>query len=314
MRSFKGCKTAALFVGSVVGAGFATGQEILLFFGDGGVLDLAVAALFMALCAWVFLNMGGKEVIKDLRLKVAADSVVALSSFAVYAAMIAAAEEVLSSLTGRAGWSAALAVFVMLFLGKRKGGIARLNLVAVPVMAGIILYVGFRFGEGRLGATFHPIKALSYGGMNLLFSAALMVKEGGSLTPKERRSACLWTGAFLFPMLLFMHRCVVVSPSPEMPFLAVASREGLGTLASVSLLLAILTTMASTAYLVTDRLTALTGDHALSVPLVTLLGILLSAVGFTPLVTYAYPVVSYLGLATALGGMGMELFYRFKLS
>ena len=51
MRSFfRALRVAALFVGSVVGAGFATGQEVQLFFGGDGVTSLFVASLFMSVC------------------------------------------------------------------------------------------------------------------------------------------------------------------------------------------------------------------------------------------------------------------------
>lgn len=308
MRFFRGCKTAALFVGSVVGAGFATGQEILLFFGEGGTADLLIAALFMAFSAYLFLNLSDAPVLNDARIKVGADAVIALSSFAVYAAMIAASEEVLRSLTGRAGWSAALAIAVSCVAGKKNRGIAALNLIAVPLMIAVIAFVGVRFG-GRTEGSLHPLRAIGYGGMNLLFSAALMREEGRKLTRGERRIASLLIGAMLFPMLLFMRRTVALSPSPNMPFLAVASRAGLGTISSLSLLLAIVTTMASCGYLATDRLTVFTKDPLLSISSVTLLGILAATIGFAPLVLATYPIVSYLGIAVTLGGLGVSFFF-----
>ncbi|HCJ01427.1 MAG TPA: hypothetical protein DHV31_00890 [Clostridiales bacterium] len=297
MKVFRGVRVAALFVGSVVGAGFATGQEVQFFFGGGSVVNLLTASLFMALASYAFLDMGGKRIPCDKRLSLAADTVVTASSFAVYSAMIAAAEGVLFSLTGVAGFSSILAVLVMLFAGKNTAWLSSLNLIAVPLMAAVIVVVGVRVGGGQSGGALHPIRSLAYGGMNLLFSGALMMKEGATLTRSEKVIAAFFSGVLLFLMLLFMWRSVSMGPNTAMPFLSVASRGGLGTFASVALLLAILTTMASCGYLVSDRLSLLSSDRAFAAPLVTLAGILVSSIGFAPLVRTAYPIVSYLGLA-----------------
>jgi len=313
MKCFRGVKAAALFVGSVVGAGFATGQEVSLFFGGDGVWSLVVASLFMAVCAFAFLDMGAKRVGMGQGLRLATDSAVALSSFAVYAAMIAAAEEVLHRLTGVSGLSVLLAVGVSLVASKRISWVTGLNLVAVPLMAAVIVVVGVR-SEAVTGGAFHPLRALAYGGMNLLFSGALMIGEGEKLTFGERVTASVAAGAMIFVMLLYMHRCTAGAGGSEMPFLAAASRDGLGTFASLALLLAIVTTMAGCAYLLIDRLTALTRDCTLSLSATTLAGVLTSLVGFAPLVAYAYPVVSFLGLAATLAALGYFLFRICKQS
>ncbi len=290
--------TAALFVGSVVGAGFATGQEVRLFFGEGGVSDIAVAALFMAVCVFAFLHAGAKGQGESGKLGVAVDTAVSASSVAVYAAMIAAAEQLLTALTGRKGLSLLLAVGMIFLTGERTASLSFLNLLAVPLMAVIVAVVGARSG-GKVEGGFHPISALCYGGMNLLFSGALLAKEGKDSTLAERIGASVVAGGVVFVMLYFMRRCVT-GVSGDMPFLVAANGVGMGGVAQVSLLLAIVTTMASCAYLATDRLAKLSGDRVLAAPTVALAGVLLSGFGFAPIVKATYPVVSYLGLVATL--------------
>ena len=304
MKKLQAIKTAALFVGSVVGAGFATGQEVRLFFGGDGVASLAVASLFMAVCAYAFLEIGARRRAFHPQLLLATDGVVALSSFAVYAAMIAAAEEVLFRLTGASWFSLPLALAVTILAGERISWVSALNLVAVPLMAAVIVVVGLR-SPAVLSGGFHPIRAFAYGGMNLLFSGALMMREGERLAPRERLAASVAAGAVIFLMLAFMHRCVSGEGTTEMPFLAAATREGLGTFASLALLLAIVTTMVGCAYLLAQKTTALTHDGTFACSLTTLAGYLTSTVGFAPLVTYAYPVVSFLGLALTLVALAL---------
>ena len=302
-------RASALFVGSVVGAGFATGQELQLFFRGDGVWSLALAALFMGIAAFAFMDIGARRILHDPRLSLCADSVITITSFAVYAAMIAASEEVLLQLTGMAGLSILLATAVMFLSARHISWISGLNVIAVPLMALIVILVGSR-SPALTGGGFHPIRALAYGGMNLLFSGALMMEEGAALSRSERVIASMTAGILIFLMMWFMWRSINGLPTADMPFLIAASREGLGTLASISLLLAVVTTMASCAYLVTDRVTALTGDPLLSAPLVTLLGILTATLGFAPIVRATYPIVSYLGLAATLFALAILLHSR----
>ena len=300
MKVLKAVRVSALFVGSVVGAGFATGQEVLLFFGGDGVISLVAASLFMATCVFAFMEIGAKEALPP-RVGAVTEGVVSLSSFAVYAAMIAASEEVLFDLTGQGGLSLFLAVSVAFLSYESAERLSFLNLVALPVMVGVMVLVGARSG-GKVSGGTHLLTAFAYGGMNLLFSGALMTKEGEGCTRAERLVTAAVSGAVIFVMLLFMRRCVSVGG--DMPFLAAADREGLGTFARVALLLAILTTMASCFYLGLSRLRAWTGDGVLSASLMTLLGVTVAGFGFAPIVAATYPVISYLGLAATLFALG----------
>lgn len=304
MKIVRSFRSSALFVGSVVGAGFATGREVLLFFGADGVGSLLVASLFMSICAFAFMEIGARRALSP-RVALVTDGVVSLSSLAVYAAMIAAAEEVLAGWSGQGGLSLFLAVGVGLLSMGRSDRLAWLNLLAVPFMVAVILYVGAR-AAGRVEGDFHLLTPLAYGGMNLLFSGALMVGEGEESTLGERILASLVSGGVIFVMLLFMRYSV--TEGGDMPFLSAAEKVGVGTLARLALLLAILTTMASCAYLVIGRLSSATGDPLLAASLVTLLGVLFSSFGFAPIVNATYPIVSYLGLAATLFALGYSLF------
>ena len=293
-------------MGSVVGAGFATGREVLLFFGTDGVGSILVASLFMAICAFAFMEIGARRALSP-RVAFVTDGLVSLSSLAVYAAMIAAAEEVLAEASGQCGLSVLLAVGVGVLSMGRSDRLAGLNLLAVPFMVAVIIYVGVR-SAGRIEGGFHLLTSLAYGGMNLLFSGALMVGEGENSSLGERILASVISGVVIFLMLLFMRRCV--ANGADMPFLVAARSEGVGNLARIALLLAIVTTMASCAYLGIKRLSSVTADPLLSAALVTLIGALLSSFGFAPIVNVTYPVVSYLGLAVTLFALGYTFFGR----
>ena len=298
MRSFfRAVKAACLFVGSVVGAGFATGREIALFFGGGSVVNVGIAAAFMGAAAFLFLETGAKRAAIDPRVQAGADAVVAASSFVVYAAMIASAESVLFGLFGKKGLSLFVALFCAILSPKSTAWASRLNFLAVPALVAIVIFVGVKTPFSPSFTSVRPFTSAAYGAMNMLFSGALMVEEGRALSKKERLGAAALCGGLIFVLLLFMFRAASLSSESEMPFLVAAERAGMGSIAPVALLLAIVTTMVGCDYLVTDKLNAVFRDPILSSALVLLFGYLLSLVGFAPIVRAAYPVVSYLGIA-----------------
>ena len=306
---FRSVKVAALFVGSVVGAGFATGQEVRLFFGSDGVASLLVTSLFLAVCCFCFLQVGAGRLL-NARVTLIADALVSLCSFAVYAAMIAAAEQLLFEATGQAGFSALFAVGCLLLLNKGKGALCVLNVVAVPLMAVIIVVVGVRSGA-RVEGGFSLLPALSYGGMNLLFSGALMAKEGERIALRERITASALAGVLVFVMLYFMRRAVR-GVAADMPFLVAADGAGLSGAARLALVLAVVTTMASCAHLAGRGLASLMKDDLFAFALVALLGVAASAFGFAAIVKTTYPVVSYLGLAATLFALFAAAFCAFQ--
>lgn len=291
MKKFlSAARVAALFVGSVVGAGFATGQEIVLFFGGGSPLNLLLAAAFMAFMCFVFMEVG----LPTGRALRVTESIVAAASFVVYGAMIAAAEEVLFSFFGLRGLSLFLAVGSAALTFRDLSHLSKLNLVAVPMMVLLVILVGARSGM-NFGGDVRLFSSIAYGAMNLLFSGILMAGEGGALSRGERVLASVMVGAVVFLLLLFMHLSVD-GLGGSMPFLAAAESAGRGVIVPITLLLAIITTLTSCNYLVTREMVVLLHDPFLAASVVLLGGVLFATLGFTDIVTYLYPAVSYLGL------------------
>ena len=286
-------RVAALFVGSVVGAGFATGREIALFFGGGSLFCVLLSAAFMAFSSFVFLERGARCEGKSLRVFRRTKPLIAAASFVVYAAMLAAAEEVLIQLTALRGLSLLLGAMSLFFSLKSTEGLSYLNLLAVPVMVALVVWVGAQ-GRGSGGDDTRILSSFSYGAMNMLFSGAIMYEEGGKLGRGERVMTSLFIGGVLAMLLVYMYYCAADDSS--MPFLVAAEKCGVGPFAPVMLLLSVFTTMTSCNYLVFEEMRRLTRDDVLSATLPFLLGMLVAAFGFSAIVNALYPVVSYLGL------------------
>ena len=102
-------KVAFLFIGTSIGAGFSTGREIALFFGDTSPWCVALSSVFIALICAVFLLAGKYDLIpNNIVVKVATFFAGAVS----LVSMLAGSEKILSDLTG-----VSLLGLVMIILG-----------------------------------------------------------------------------------------------------------------------------------------------------------------------------------------------------
>jgi len=55
MKVFKCLQICFIYIGSIIGAGFATGREIMLYFGDNGILSGIAAGVAMGILCGLFL-------------------------------------------------------------------------------------------------------------------------------------------------------------------------------------------------------------------------------------------------------------------
>ena len=61
MSMWRALKVCFLYIGTIIGAGFASGREIALFFGETAPLNVALSAVFMAVLEMLFLVAGKRS-------------------------------------------------------------------------------------------------------------------------------------------------------------------------------------------------------------------------------------------------------------
>ncbi len=309
-------RVALAAIGAIVGAGFASGREIITFFtGQGkfwiaGALfcSAAAGALVALLCAMAQKTGAGSlsqiyARAMDEHCGEAVQVVYVLLLFVVSAAMLSAAGEIgamaFSAGSARA-FGVALALSMALWAAKSGRNLARAGFIAA---AGIIVFYailflkndavpswaqGSFFGAGALGTL--------YACMNAALSAGVvctLAKDG-----VRAKRAGIYTGALLFALLSVA--CMAIgkmgNTSLALPSLALAGTFGPGVFAVglVSMLIAIVTTLASTLHGARQILIE-AGIGKNWAMLLALIGpALLSVVGFSPIVDIGYPLLGVL--------------------
>lgn len=211
-------QVAATYVGTVVGAGFASGQEALRFFsayGPRGLLGLALATVLLCLYGVLVLDLGRRlgatshrEVLLYLcgpRLGPLVDAMVTAFLLAILGVMIAGGGAIAAEQWGLPAWAGAaataLATLVTVLAGLQ--GVMGANTVVVPVLTlmvtGLTAYsLGYHRTWPQLAPAPHLAAAPHWAAAGVLYAAYNLVLSVGVLAPLGAgvgdRRALVWGG------------------------------------------------------------------------------------------------------------------------
>lgn len=299
-----------LIIGTVIGAGFASGQEIVAFFGAAYISPLVavVCGALLAAGSYMFLYLGarfGARNVSELNEKVlgrlhpAADAFLLFNSLIVLAGMLAG----LDALGGmffplRPLYSIAGAAVCGLVVCKGLNGLLKCNSLLIPAVIGIIVAVcaasvGPPLAERTL--RFDPFACATYAAMNLILAGTVLATAD---VGKKRAAVCsAAAGAVMGALLLLIILALNANGAEgEMPLLSLARKyPPLFYAMAAVVAAAIFTTMLTAASSLSDWLTAATGARRFSVAAVLLAGLILSNLGFGTVVGVLYPVIGILG-------------------
>lgn len=303
----KALKITFLYIGTAIGAGFSSGKEIALFFGDSSPINVAISSVFMALLCCLFLIAGKHSLMPKNKLM---GFCIFLSAGISLCSMLAGGEYVLKSLSGVPMLGLAMAIIgsVIVVLGIEK--IKIVNSLVVPLIIACIAIIFLKLDPQPHAAGFSISKPILYSGLDVLLGGVIISEEGKKLSHKQIFLSCTFICIFLFA-ILFMLQTVVLSDKMQssMPVLAVSEKFNLKIICGILIAGAIFTTLVSSLKILSDRIifslekTKLLKssveplNKALVVFLCLLLTYPISFVGFDSIVDTMYPFISWCGVA-----------------
>ncbi|AOV08650.1 YkvI family membrane protein [Sporosarcina ureilytica] len=331
---FRVLKIGSAFIGIIVGAGFASGQEILQYFTSFGHLGTAAAILSTALFAYMGMTLtrlgsrmrttNHKDAIYKISgkyLGVLVDAIIVFTLFGVGVVMIAGAGSIGNQQFGMpAYFGSALLVVLLIFtmlmnVEKVVGVIGSITPFLVLAVIGISVYSIFTmdlsFSELNPIALNHEttlpnwfISALNYVSFNIAVGAAMSLVMGGA--EKDERTAALGglVGGLGLGILIILSHLAIFSKvdvvaSYQMPMLKIVNdiSPGLAIFMSFILFGMIFNTGVSMFYAFVARFFDMNKKTSnVAVFVVCIVGFVLSFVGFTELVAFFYNLIGYLGL------------------
>jgi len=321
----KSIGAAFAVIGSVIGAGFITGSEILAFF-HGQTPLIVFLCLFAAFTLLFCLILkSGNQVSVYLLDK--GDKVIILFNFISVASMLGATESLASDLGAGCAfpvWSVALLIITVAVCRKGMRGLSLFNVILVPVMLAAVFLIVLLGGVVVDGTQpdslrIEPFSVLEYVGMNVLLTGPLLssirrensangISQNGKSSAEKKKEKT--NGKSFLPFVVSVVASAVLSATAaaflyalpeesafsEIPILYVAG-GGKVALAAISFVVAlgIITTLVGSLYpileLVKGRFSLL---WAIGVCLVSLA---LSRIGFKVIVAKIYPAIGVLAIA-----------------
>lgn len=329
-------QVAAVYIGTIVGAGFATGQEILQFFnrfGVWGIGGLLVATILFIVFGYIIMDLGSVlnarshlEVIRYSGgniLGTFTDIVITIFLFGSLTAMIAgtgalfeqqlklsplmgsflmAVITVITVLSGISGVINSIS-FVVPFLLIAVLGISVYSVVRHPLNLQVVPII-----QGRSGIINHWLAAaVLYVSYNTVVSIAIL----GPLGKNARNRKAAWNGALLGglglgagAMMIYLalasHQAQI--ENLEVPMLLIAGEIApfVQVIYAVVLIAEIYTTAVSALFGFASRMIGVQKKPRREKSLVSCTAaaaLFASRLGFSNLVRYLYPLVGYCGIA-----------------
>lgn len=343
----KSFQIGAAFIGVIVGAGLASGQEVLQFFTSFGAMGIIGSLVATALFAFLGMNLaqlGSRLQTKSHQnviyhicgkyLGVAVDIVVTFFLFGVTVVMFAGSGAIfeqqfgIPAMAGNIFMAVLVIATVLLKVNKVIAMISSFTPVLLLVVISITVYslVNFDFSaadfssaSGNQAASNWLLGAVLYVSYNIAAGAAMMTVMGG--TVKDEKTAA-WggiIGGVGLGMLILLINVSMLTQLKEiaaipMPMLFLANNAGsvMGAIMSVVLLGMIYNTAVGMLYAFTARLVKPdTAKFKVSVVAFGAVAFASSFFGFITLVGTVYPVMGYLGFVL-IGAIVVAWFRRKK--
>lgn len=310
------------YIAASIGAGFASGAEVVSFFvgyGKESIIGVILSCVLFAVFSCIMLKDCIEYKISDfgeyLNLimpdfcKKITDTVVFVFMAISLAAMSAAAGEILKDIFMLPNFLGVI-IFSMLcvfLLNFSVAGLTKINgilgiLIAIGLVLACIYIINFRFLEAFNSFSKITSSAVSYTAYNQIAAAVILCSMSSLLnTKKQTVLTSVLIGGGLFIILVFMW-CVLgiyygKVDLGEIPMLFIASRQGnvFYALYSIILFLAVLTTAISNGFGVTEYVKRKTTKWGALV-IILFFMIFLSGIGFSVIVDTAYRICGYASL------------------
>ena len=336
-----GIKTGLFLTGVIIGAGFASGRELITFFGKYGWWAVPLCALSGALFILgfiLFMRIGAKvrpEKVEDIntalfgKFSIAADILVLLNFILSGAVMLGGSGALAKEAFGldfKIPWPALIAcviVFFCILTGIK--GLVKINAVVMPFCMGFLLLVSVitivsnRGGEavnlGNIGLGLWA--AASYVSMNLMQSFGVIGSAAKHIDDKAVKRGSIIGGSLLSAVMAVVIIAVLLAGggavNAEMPTIYLSKQAGpvLAGICAVAVWLALMTSLLSSSFTLSEWLNSFLKCRWLSAICVLAVCLTVSMLGFSTIIKIFFPIQGAIGILYVAGAV--RYYFKEKL-
>ena len=319
-------KAIFVIIGTIIGAGFASGQEIYSFFNmykENGFLGIVLASILIGLVMYKVIKMSDKlntESYKDLLEKIKLPKKltvffnIIINLFLIFSFYIMVTGftayfkqefEIPSILT-----AVAVAILCYITFLKNIEGIAKVNTIIIPILIAIVLIMGVKANIPATisGFTLENIrfnfdwvlKSIEYAGYNTILLIPMLINLKKYTKNKEKNISIISTLIFfiittIIYFIMFKYNNL---SNIEIPLVYIANEYGeiFKFVYGIVIVLAIYTTIISAGYSFLANCCKSEKTYKLLAKIICFLAIFVYSLSFAGLVNLTYPVFGLLGV------------------
>ncbi len=296
--------------GAVLGSGFASGKEIVVFFsrfGNLSFLYIFLAAFLFFLLFYFFLKNAEKIAIIVEKSKII-KTLTFFVSLIFCASMFAGLKNLFSHFP--TFWSVfsvtAVVIICIFFTLKGFRGLEKINIFLMPFTM-LAFFVVLVFCAGRnesfnysVGASAGLLYSPLYVALNTCMSGLVLCKVAKNLNKKQVVSTCVFASFLIFFFLIFANIVLLkngLSFFDEMPFLFLSKTNSfVFSLEFIVVFCGCLTTLLSLCFNLCSTMNYAFKNTKISAVFACLLPFALSSLGFSQIVSFLYPICSVFGI------------------
>ncbi|MBP2645079.1 MAG: hypothetical protein H6Q75_519 [Firmicutes bacterium] len=324
-------KAAATYVGTIIGAGFASGQEIVQFFscyGSLGLIGIAVATLLFAWLGYALLELGyslkadsyssAMYALCGPYIGMLLDIVTVIFLFTTLSIMLAGATTLLTECFNLPYALSLCAASALIIITSSRGvnGISSANMVIAPLLIFSIISICVYsfFYHSFSSATLPPffpydsttffhclVASFLYVSYNLVMGATVLIPLGKTIRNHRCRFLSGVIGGTVLGLLAAFLAVVILLHYPaalyqEVPLLEIASNQysWSGIAYTCTLIAAMYTTAIASLYGCTVKISQVTkNSFHFSMLAITCLAAVFSNVGFAALIRIMFPLFGW---------------------
>ena len=314
LKSFlRALSVSMLIVGTMIGAGFASGKEVVTFFGDVPNMFIALITGVMVFgCSVLFLFVGRRVKKTDIgevngavfgKLRPLADVFMLFNSMTVLGAMLAGTDSLASEFIDILPVaSIVMGLLCAVIAVKGLSGVIKANAVLVPIMIGFLCVCSVAAIEFPFRAQTGSINMYSI----VLYVSMNMILGGGVLTTVHKLSPreIILASAIAATVIAALLMCIMgalqscAAAYADMPILLIALKNGriMYFVAIPVIAASIFTTMLSAFKSVYDYVLGFFKHKIIAAGTVLVGGLFVGAFGFSNVVGTLYPIIGIIGL------------------
>ena len=301
-----------VIIGNVIGAGFATGKEIVVFYAKYGVMGL-LSAIFSAVLFYYFffkcMSTSSRRFIGVI------EWLMMLSILVIGSTLFGAVSELSGAMNYRFDYVGWATILITIFLV--NGGIDRISRVCkyiTPILILIMIVTcigGVLSRENNISMIVYDnsilksvFMSIAYVGMNTMLSTKVLRDVGDKVCNKKMVA---FVSSLIFAIVVIFSSVCIVCCGEEvcesnMPILDMSMSIGKGWvfIYIVALWLAIITSLICIIYSIQSHMEGIIECKVVRIVIVVFLCYMVGLIGFDVLVEKLYPIIGVMGIIYSL--------------